>query len=66
MNDPGKHQPSHDDERPVTAGEELLHAVEKAETDVVDDGESEGEDREAADALTPSEDAQEDVSRHRT
>ncbi|PSM38225.1 hypothetical protein C6Y14_38510 [Streptomyces dioscori] len=50
-------------EHPETAAGEVLHAAEEAETAVVDDGERRGTDREAADALTPNEDAQDDVQR---
>ncbi|MGW7081312.1 hypothetical protein [Streptomyces sp. NPDC054866] len=56
-----KHQPSHDEEHPETAAGEVLHEVEEAETHVGDDGDRRDQDGEAADALTPNEDAQEDV-----
>ncbi|MEU6990964.1 hypothetical protein ABZ953_09960 [Streptomyces sp. NPDC046465] len=56
-----KHQPAQDEEHPATAADEVLHEAEEAETSVVDDGERRGKDGEAADALTPNEDAQEDV-----
>ena len=56
-----KHQPTQHDETPATAADEVMHEAEEAETSVVDDGERRGKDGEAADALTPNEDAQEDV-----
>lgn len=56
-----KHQPTQDEESPSTATDEVMHEAEEAETSVVDDGERRGKDGEAADALTPNEDAQEDV-----
>jgi hypothetical protein len=65
MNHPDAGRSSHDEERPMSAIDELLHTVEDAETDVVDDGQRGGKDRVAADALSPSEDAQEDSSRRR-
>jgi len=53
------------EERPKTAVGEVLRSVEEAETRDVDGHERRGQDREAADALTPNEDAQEDVkTRH--
>ncbi|MEV7142817.1 hypothetical protein [Streptomyces tauricus] len=50
-------------DHPRTAAGEVLRAAEEAETNVVDDGERRGKDREAADALTPNDDAQNDVQR---
>ncbi|MFC8124820.1 hypothetical protein [Streptomyces sp. NPDC057302] len=58
-----KHQPAQAEEHPATAADEVLHEAEDAETGVVDDGERRGKDGEAADALSPNEDAQEDVHR---
>ncbi|MEU0784626.1 hypothetical protein ABZ341_23990 [Streptomyces sp. NPDC006173] len=49
---------------PKTAGEEVLREVEKAETQDVDGHEQRGQDREASDALTPNQDAQNDVQPH--
>lgn len=57
-----KHRPSHDEEHPETAADEVLHEAEEAETRI-GDNERRGQDREAADALTPNEDAQEDVQK---
>ncbi|MER7800239.1 hypothetical protein ABTX71_07930 [Streptomyces parvulus] len=54
-----KHQPEQKHGRPATAADEVLHEAEDAETSVLDDGERRGKDREAADALSPNEDAQE-------
>ncbi|MBM9623924.1 hypothetical protein ACFQ60_04040 [Streptomyces zhihengii] len=48
-------------ESPSTAGEEILHEAEEAETSVTSDGERSSDDGEASDALSPNEDAQEDV-----
>ncbi|MGW8990977.1 hypothetical protein ACWGRF_13770 [Streptomyces zhihengii] len=48
-------------ERPSTAGGEILHEAEEAETSVTSDGERSSDDGEASDALSPNEDAQEDV-----
>ncbi|MEU6459906.1 hypothetical protein [Streptomyces sp. NPDC047065] len=60
MNTPHpKHQPEQEQGRPATAADEVLHEAEDAETSVLDDGERPGKDREAADALSPNEDAQE-------
>ncbi|MFG2322772.1 hypothetical protein [Streptomyces sp. NPDC048568] len=59
-----KHRPAQDQEHTVTAADEILHEVEEAETSVVDDGPRRGRDGEAADALSPNEDAQGD-GRHR-
>ncbi|MFD4030056.1 hypothetical protein ACFWVP_05860 [Streptomyces sp. NPDC058637] len=56
-----KHEPAQDEDRPATAGDELLHEAEEAETSVADDGERGSNDGEASDALSPNEDAQEDV-----
>ncbi|WP_405812219.1 hypothetical protein OG524_32905 [Streptomyces sp. NBC_01520] len=56
-----KHEPSQDEEHPATAGEEVLHEAEEAETCVADDGEPGSKDGEGSDALSPNEDAQEDV-----
>lgn len=59
-----KHQAAQDEESPespATAADELVHEAEDAETSVLDDGERRGKDGEAADALSPNEDAQEDV-----
>ncbi|KUF16375.1 hypothetical protein [Streptomyces silvensis] len=56
-----KHQPAQDEEHPATAAEEVLHEAEDAETSVVDNGERRGKDGEAADALSPNENAQEDA-----
>jgi hypothetical protein len=61
-----KHQHQQDEEHPETAADEVLREVEDAETRVVDRGERRGKDSEAADALTPNEDAQQDVERHGT
>lgn len=62
-----RHQPAQDEHKkhhqPRTAAGEVVHAVEEAETTTVDDGERRGKDREAADALTPNENAQDDVQR---
>ncbi|MFJ2257278.1 hypothetical protein ACIOKD_02855 [Streptomyces sp. NPDC087844] len=60
-----QHKSAHDEhgKHPRTAADEVLHAAEEAETTVVDGGERRGKDREAADALTPNEDAQDDVQR---
>ncbi|MGW3862223.1 hypothetical protein ACWEDZ_12100 [Streptomyces sp. NPDC005047] len=54
-----KRQPEQEHGRPTTAADEVLHEAEDAETSVLDDGERRGKDREAADALSPNEDAQE-------
>ncbi|MEU9141296.1 hypothetical protein AB0D33_36040 [Streptomyces sp. NPDC048404] len=48
-------------EHPKTASEELLREVEEAETRDVDGHERRGQDREAADVLTPNTEAQDDV-----
>ncbi|MFD7436000.1 hypothetical protein [Streptomyces sp. NPDC059861] len=53
-----------DEERPGTALGEVLHEAEEAETRVVDDGERRGSDGEAADALTPNANSQEDTQQH--
>ncbi|MEW2570639.1 hypothetical protein [Streptomyces sp. NPDC047070] len=54
---------AHDEHKkhPETAAGEVLHALEETETTVLDDTEQRGKDREAADALPPNEDAQDDV-----
>ncbi|MEU9616649.1 MULTISPECIES: hypothetical protein [Streptomyces] len=59
-----KHETTHDNEPRETAGDELLREAEGAATSVEDDAEGDSSDGEAADALSPSKDAQEDV-RHR-
>ncbi|RII20574.1 hypothetical protein DSC45_05045 [Streptomyces sp. YIM 130001] len=64
MTDNRRHRPEDDKEPPSTAADEILHEAEEAETRVLDGGERPGKDGEAADALTPDERAQEDVSRH--
>ncbi|MFJ8803439.1 hypothetical protein [Streptomyces sp. NPDC102487] len=51
-------------EHPKTAGEEVLREIEEAETQDVDGHEQRGQDREASDALTPNEDAQDNVQQH--
>ncbi|TXS38459.1 hypothetical protein [Streptomyces sp. OR43] len=57
-----KHEPARDEEHPATAAGEVLHEAEQTETNLVDDdGERGGQDGEASDALSPNEDAQEDV-----
>ncbi|MFE8009461.1 hypothetical protein [Streptomyces sp. NPDC057418] len=56
-----KHEPAEGEKHPVTAGEEVLHEAEEAETSVADDGEQDSKDGEASDALSPNEDAQEDI-----
>ncbi|GAA3113881.1 hypothetical protein ACFQ0X_42430 [Streptomyces rectiviolaceus] len=56
-----KHRPSHGEEHAETAADEVFHEVEDAEIRLVDGGERPRKDGEAADALTPNEDAQEDV-----
>ncbi|MGW6271217.1 hypothetical protein [Streptomyces sp. NPDC055060] len=61
--DSHKHHHTQDGKTPDTAAEEVLHEAEDAETAVLDDGERRGKDGEAADALSPDEDAQEDVQR---
>ncbi|MCX4237009.1 hypothetical protein ACH4Y0_31815 [Streptomyces sp. NPDC020707] len=59
-----KHHDHHEHgKHPDTAAGEVLHAAEEAETNVVDDGERRGKDREGADALSPNEGAQDDVQR---
>ncbi|MFE6400997.1 hypothetical protein [Streptomyces alboflavus] len=58
-----EHRPGQDEKHPATAADEVLHEAEDAETSVVDNGERRGKDGEAADALSPNEDAQEDVHR---
>ncbi|WP_371525354.1 hypothetical protein OG302_03730 [Streptomyces sp. NBC_01283] len=58
-----EHQPSHDEEHPQTAADEILHEVEDAEARVGDDGRRRKHEGEAADALTPNEGAQEDVQK---
>ncbi|MEU1090104.1 hypothetical protein ACFYPN_24390 [Streptomyces sp. NPDC005576] len=47
-----------------SAADELLHEIEDAETDDVTGGERSTEDGEAADALTPNEEAQEDARKN--
>ena len=59
-------RPAHHEEHPATAADEVLHEAAEAETSVVDDGERRGKDREAADALTPNEDAQDHIHKHGT
>ncbi|MFC9056450.1 hypothetical protein ACFTXB_00155 [Streptomyces sp. NPDC057074] len=54
-----KHRPAQDEVHPATAADEVLQEAEDAETNVVDDGERRGTDGEAADALSPNEEAQE-------
>jgi len=61
-----EHRLAHREERPATAAEEVLHEAREAETNVLDDGDRRAKDGEAADALTPDEDAQEDVQKHGT
>lgn len=58
-----KHRPAQDEEHPATAAGEVLHEVEEAETSTVDDGKRRGKDSEAADAMSPNEDAQEEARR---
>ncbi|MEW1687369.1 hypothetical protein ACIQOF_27590 [Streptomyces sp. NPDC091265] len=55
-----KNEPTEDEEHPATAGKEVLREVEEAETRVADDGRG-AKDGEGSDALSPNEDAQEDV-----
>jgi len=52
------------EKHPKTAGEEVLHEVEEAETQDVDGHERREPDREVSDALTPNKDAQDDVQQH--
>ncbi|WEH38305.1 hypothetical protein [Streptomyces sp. AM 2-1-1] len=47
-----------------SAADEVLHEIEDTETDDVTGGERSREDGEAADALTPNEEAQEDVRKN--
>ncbi|WP_405652240.1 hypothetical protein [Streptomyces sp. RK9] len=61
-----RHQPAQDEKHPATAADEILREAEEAETSVVDDGERRGKDSEAADALSPNKEAQEDARRHGT
>ncbi|MFE9138872.1 hypothetical protein [Streptomyces sp. NPDC007355] len=58
-----RNQHAPDEQHPRTAADEVLHEVEEAETRVLDNGEERGRDGEAADALSPSEDAQADAAR---
>ncbi|MFD5805765.1 hypothetical protein [Streptomyces sp. NPDC127020] len=59
-----KHRPAQDEQPPATAADEILREAEDAETAVVDDAQRREKDGEAADALSPNEEAQED-GRHR-
>jgi hypothetical protein len=49
---------------PETAADEVLREVEDAETRVVDNGERRDRDGEAADALSPNQDAQKAIEQH--
>ncbi|MGW2841077.1 hypothetical protein ACWCWD_25180 [Streptomyces sp. NPDC001493] len=63
MNDSNR---SHAKKPSDSASDEVLHEIEDAETDDVTGGEqrSGNGDGEAADALTPNEDAQEDAQKY--
>lgn len=65
MNRDAAHHSSYDDEPPLSGLDQLLHAVEEAETDVTKDEDRRSNDGEAGDALTPNEQAQEDIPKRR-
>ncbi|MGW1185997.1 hypothetical protein ACWD7Y_10265 [Streptomyces drozdowiczii] len=63
------HQDREDGKPPRTAADEVIEEAEEAATDVADTAgpaKRHHKDREAGDALTPNEEAQEDVDRPHT